>query len=413
MFKIYDGRKNFFQWDTDRKLIVEKMTVDDRVLFSNKLRENSIPCPVYELEGEMVCDVPNELLCEPADIVAYAYILDEHGQKTVYRKKFKVELMEKPDDYVYTETEILSYKALAERTTEQLEVNNVQTERLVDAVNSADKYIGEYEYEELVWEHDFATYNPFFKNIGLEAGQKVDFTYNDASGNCEYYCNNYGSFEVGDWIRISSDDYGEDIIPVLENDEGVKYIAFNHLYFSFKSDALQVRSDSIDGDVPNETLSFSIDNVIINPQTMFNIYSDKIKISKQLYIVLELMLPNRYALVEYDVRKGDISINDWEYVFINGINSPKYASNISIWYHEFTNRWWYSFIFNIVKGIRIDEESDSVVDTTDHSNYMIAFYSTEDSEDAKIVKGIKVYQITKSLDSRIGQIIDDINGEVV
>ena len=72
IFKIYDGRTNFWQWDTNQKLIVldEKVT---EVHFSNRDMKHSITKYVYELEGKRVCNVPDVVLQLPRNLVAYAY----------------------------------------------------------------------------------------------------------------------------------------------------------------------------------------------------------------------------------------------------------------------------------------------------------------------------------------------------
>ena len=110
MFKIYDGRTEFFQWDLDEKLIVEDSTVT-QVHFSNKTDTLALVCEVYDFEGLRVANVPNILLQNSWDMKVYAY-KDNH---TVTKERFKVRARTKPADYVYTETEVLSYEALEKR----------------------------------------------------------------------------------------------------------------------------------------------------------------------------------------------------------------------------------------------------------------------------------------------------------
>ena len=95
MFKIYDGRTSFWQWDTNQKLIV----LDDRVTevhFSNRNMEHSITKDVYELDGKRVCNVPDIILQLPRNLVAYAYA----DGKTLKSVKFAVIKRPIPDDYV-------------------------------------------------------------------------------------------------------------------------------------------------------------------------------------------------------------------------------------------------------------------------------------------------------------------------
>ena len=71
VFKIYDGRTNFWQWDKKQKLIV----LDDNVTevhFSNRNMTHSIKRAVYEDgNGNRVCNVPDDLLKIPRNLVAY------------------------------------------------------------------------------------------------------------------------------------------------------------------------------------------------------------------------------------------------------------------------------------------------------------------------------------------------------
>lgn len=105
MFKIYDGRTSFWQWDTKQKLIV----LDDRVTevhFSNRNMEHSITKDVYELDGKRVCNVPDIILQLPRNLVAYAYA-DGMTLKSV---KFAVIKRPIPDDYVEEKEEDIDDK---------------------------------------------------------------------------------------------------------------------------------------------------------------------------------------------------------------------------------------------------------------------------------------------------------------
>lgn len=110
MFKIYDGRDTFYQWDTERKLIVYDETIKE-VHFCNRADDCSLVCEVYK-EGELnLVNVPNILLQDNWRINVYAY--DETYTKHSHR--FDVKSRSKPADYVYTETEVKNWDDLAER----------------------------------------------------------------------------------------------------------------------------------------------------------------------------------------------------------------------------------------------------------------------------------------------------------
>lgn len=133
MFRIYDGREAFYQWDIDRKLIVKDETVKE-VHFCNKTDECSLVCEVYEEDGLRVANVPNVLLQTTWRINVYAY--DE--KYTKYSARFEVIPRTKPEDYIYTEEELKEWEELEERVAaleeggESVDLSNYYTKGEVD-----------------------------------------------------------------------------------------------------------------------------------------------------------------------------------------------------------------------------------------------------------------------------------------
>ena len=105
MFTILDGRKQFYQWDKNRKLIVEDSTIK-QVHFCNKTDNCSLVCETYIEDGKTLVDVPNELLQTDWRINVYAY----DGSATKHSATFGIIGRTKPADYLYTETDILNYE---------------------------------------------------------------------------------------------------------------------------------------------------------------------------------------------------------------------------------------------------------------------------------------------------------------
>lgn len=101
IFKIYGGRTNFWQWDTMQKLIV----LDDRITqvhFSNRNMTHSVKRDVYvDKDGLRVCNVPDDLLKLPRNLVAYAYA----NGTTIKSVKFAVVQRPMPSDYVSDQSE--------------------------------------------------------------------------------------------------------------------------------------------------------------------------------------------------------------------------------------------------------------------------------------------------------------------
>lgn len=134
MFNIYDGRESFYQWDIDRKLIVNDNTIN-QVHFCNRTDSCSLVCEVYEENGKRLVNVPNILLQDDWRINVYGYDKNYTKHCAVY----DVVKRTKPADYVYTETEVFTYQLLEDRI-ELLEEKGVSDEKIGEAV---EKYLEE------------------------------------------------------------------------------------------------------------------------------------------------------------------------------------------------------------------------------------------------------------------------------
>lgn len=104
IFKIYDGRTNFWQWDKGQKLIV----LDDNITevhFSNRDMNHSISRKVYNYEDKRVCDIPDIILTLPRNLIAYAYVNGDASDYTVKSVKFAVVRRPIPNGYVADQDE--------------------------------------------------------------------------------------------------------------------------------------------------------------------------------------------------------------------------------------------------------------------------------------------------------------------
>lgn len=113
MFKIYDGREHFYQWDLDRKLIVEDKSIT-QVHFSNSTSSYALLRNVYEVNGMYLVDVPNLLLQDNWDIKVYGF----DSNYTKHSASYDVIARARPENYVYTEKEQLLWEQLNERIDE-------------------------------------------------------------------------------------------------------------------------------------------------------------------------------------------------------------------------------------------------------------------------------------------------------
>lgn len=105
VFKIYSGQVNFWQWDTNQKLIVLDDSVTE-VHFSNRDMQHSIVRCVYGQDGVRMCDVPSLLLQLPRNLVAHAYA----NGTTVKVVKFAVIQRPIPDGYVMDQSDEIGEK---------------------------------------------------------------------------------------------------------------------------------------------------------------------------------------------------------------------------------------------------------------------------------------------------------------
>lgn len=98
-----DGRKFFFQWDMNREMIVVDASIKE-LHYCNGTSDCSLVC---RIENGRAC-VPNILLQTAGNLRVYGYM----GDHTKIEKIFKVSPRTRPEDYVYTETDVLRYETL-------------------------------------------------------------------------------------------------------------------------------------------------------------------------------------------------------------------------------------------------------------------------------------------------------------
>ena len=142
IFKIYDGRTNFWQWDTRQKLIVLDESVTE-VHFSNRDMEHAKKKTVYtDKNGLRVVNIPDMLLQLPKNLIAYAYAKDENGAgKTVKSVKFAVIQRPIPADYVCGQDDIIEDMAtrleLLEALIKDVEAGNKEFLKFANMVEAA------------------------------------------------------------------------------------------------------------------------------------------------------------------------------------------------------------------------------------------------------------------------------------
>lgn len=159
MFKIADGRECLYQWDLDRRVIVDDPSITE-VHFCNRTDDCSLVVRTY-LADKLYADIPNVLLQSNFDIRVFGY----DGKATLHEKTFKVKARTKPSDYTYVETEIKSYEYLENKIREIEERG--WSEEIVE------RSVTEYMYQNPLSIYDDGEGNVFIETV--PNGQEVKY----------------------------------------------------------------------------------------------------------------------------------------------------------------------------------------------------------------------------------------------
>ena len=115
-FEVIKGHQ-LYQWDTGRSLAVrvccgEKIS---EVHFAHADDNIALRVPAVEVAlGILTADIPNRLLQRDGTLKVWAVVHTADGRQTLRNAYLSVRARAKPDDYVYTETEIMDYRKVAE-----------------------------------------------------------------------------------------------------------------------------------------------------------------------------------------------------------------------------------------------------------------------------------------------------------
>lgn len=130
-----------YQWEIGRKIRIDA-SVGNRaveVQFAHPGDKEALSVIPKEENGIIVAEVPNIMLQSADKLIVFLVEMDENCVETTRHSVFHVVNRPKPADYLYTETEILSYRTLEQRI-DQIEKNGVSDEQIATAVG---KYLDE------------------------------------------------------------------------------------------------------------------------------------------------------------------------------------------------------------------------------------------------------------------------------
>lgn len=112
MITLSDGRKDLYQWDTGRELLISVEC--NFAHFSNGRYKRTMDVEVKEGKAR----IPDELLQDARKLKVYVFVGDADNGYTKLERAFKVIARPKPSEYVFTPTELIDLRELAKRVDE-------------------------------------------------------------------------------------------------------------------------------------------------------------------------------------------------------------------------------------------------------------------------------------------------------
>ena len=126
-----------YQWEVGRQLQITPIRniPVDFVHFANPGDPEALVVVPKEENGQLIVDIPNVLLQNGNNIVAYSVSVSSGKIEIIRECVFSVCYRPKPSDYVYTETEILHYRVLEDR------MKNLEDDLDKQVASSIDDYL--------------------------------------------------------------------------------------------------------------------------------------------------------------------------------------------------------------------------------------------------------------------------------
>lgn len=131
------GGAELWQWDTSRQIDCAGLQAGAKVQFAYSDTQ-TLSTAVKTADGASVADVPNQLLLRSGALMVYAYVTEADGVSyTKYAARFNVQARPKPDDYVYTPTEVQSWQTIHNEIGDLDDLTTTAKNNLVAAINEA------------------------------------------------------------------------------------------------------------------------------------------------------------------------------------------------------------------------------------------------------------------------------------
>lgn len=129
MLRLSNGRPELFQWDTGQSVLVEEDCA--QVHFAGQ----GDTAAVVVIPENGAAQIPDLLLQKAGPLEVYAYWGDQTQGYTLRTWRLQVKARQRPEDYVYTPQQTLTWTALEERVT-ALETGGVPQDTVAQAVEA-------------------------------------------------------------------------------------------------------------------------------------------------------------------------------------------------------------------------------------------------------------------------------------
>lgn len=129
-------RSFLYQWDVNMRMALVGIPTGTQIDFvgPNDDGGTALAVKAYEEDGIAYANIPNILLQTPGSLTVYVYVVEETSSYTTISERFYIAPREKPADYVYEETEIITWHSLDKRISD-LEGGGTILPKVTDADN--------------------------------------------------------------------------------------------------------------------------------------------------------------------------------------------------------------------------------------------------------------------------------------
>lgn len=219
-----------YQWDINRYVILEGVEAGTILQFTNTDLDNALSVESTIDENEVICNIPNILLTYNKDVTIFVW----DGEKVIFSKRIKLISRNKPDDYIYEETKIITISNL-QKEIKELDINkadNLEINNNILSLKSKDKVL--------------STVELIVNSFNLDEGNLIDiktfFSYEEFTNWAGNFIsdNEFEYYEIQKTIPkdkyyiINMDTEDEQSIGIMNNERmsiiGMGQFHFDYLY---------------------------------------------------------------------------------------------------------------------------------------------------------------------------------------